>query len=524
MLKGAPHILKFFLLDHFNHCLASSSTPDSWALSEVVMLVKKIQNDTRDLSNYRPISLTNSMYKIFASLLQMRLSYYFDDRIRSTQFGFRAKHSTTQPIHIMRRILEVVERQQHSLHLLFLDWSKAFDSVSFHSIESALLYFGVASALIKAILSLYSSPKFIIRDAGFSSELSSQTRGLRQGCPLSPYLFNFILSHLFHDAEQSYISQFGLLSGIINIPFPIWDLEYADDTVLLSNSSQQITRLLHLLQFHAHLRGLTFNLDNCAHLRLNSDSSIIYSPDFISQCQYSHCHGYSPVALPVPLSDKVKYLGVFLDSHNKRNVSCRISQAVTASKLLKSLLGHKSLPPSWKLTIYRSVVQSILLYAMDSAQLTPTQLTKINHVHYNSLRHIFGIKSSFFYRIINPISEECSNQYLSGLSYNSRRVITPSQIYSQNRFILLRYLFRHRDSLEFHSTFMPSGQYRHIRGPNRVDRPRLHWAESVISEASNRFRHMESDEPPTHYEIYHSFCSIPNISAVRSSRISSSLI
>ena len=161
---------------------------------------------------------------------------------------------------------------------------------------------------------------------------------------------------------------------------------------------------------------------------------------------------------------------------------------------------------------------------MDSAQLTPTQLTKINHVHYKSLRRIFGIKSSFFHRVISPTSEECSNQYLSGLSYNSRRVITPSQIYSQNRLTLLGHLFRHRDSLEFHSTFMPSGQYRYTRGPNRVGRPRLHWAESVMSEASNRLRHMESDEPPTHYEIYHSFFAIPNISAVRSSHISSSLM
>ena len=526
MLKGAPHILKLFLLDHFNHCVATSSTPDSWALSEVVMLVKKIQNDTRDLSNYRPISLTNSMYKIFASLIQKRLSHHFDDRIRSTQFGFRAKRSTTQPIHIMRRILEVFERQQNSLHLLFLDWSKAFDSVSFHSIETALIHFGVPTALVKSILSLYSSPKFTVRDAGFSSELSSQTRGLRQGCPLSPYLFNFVLSHLFHDVEQSYVSQFGLLSGVINTPFPFWDLEYADDTVLLSNSSQQITRLLHLLQYHAHLRGLTLNLDKCAHLRLNSDSRIMYSPHFVSHCQCSHCHGHSPATLPVPLSDEVKYLGVFLDtsSNNKRNVSYRISQAVTASKLLKPLLGHKSLPPSWKLTVYRSVVQSILLYAMDSAQLTPAQLTKINHVHYKSLRRIFGIKSSFFHRVINPTSEDCSNQYLSGLAYNSRQVITPSQLYSQNRLTLLGHLFRHRDSLEFHSTFMPSGQYRYTRGPNRVGRPRLHWAESVMSEASNRLHHMESDEPPSHYEICHSFFAIPNISAVRSSHISSSLM
>ena len=221
---------------------------------------------------------------------------------------------------------------------------------------------------------------------------------------------------------------FLILSGVINTPFPFWDLEYADDTVLLSNSSQQITRLLHLLQYHAHLPGLTLNLDKCAHLRLNSDSRIMYSPHFVSHCQCSHCHGHSPATLTVPLSDEVKYLGVFLDtsSNNKRNVSYRISQAVTASRLLKPLLGHKSLPPSWKLTVYRSVVQSILLYAMDSAQLTPAQLTKINHVHYKSLRRIFGIKSSFYHRVINPTSEDCSNQYLSGLAYNSRRVITPT--------------------------------------------------------------------------------------------------
>ena len=143
MIKGSPYILKLFLLDHFTHCFSTSTVPDSWALSEVVMLVKKIQHDTRDLSNYRPISLTNSMCKIFASLIQKRFSHFFDDKICSTQHGFRAKRSTNQPIHIMRRILEIYERQQNSLHVLFLDWSKAFDSVSFSAIESSLRFFGV---------------------------------------------------------------------------------------------------------------------------------------------------------------------------------------------------------------------------------------------------------------------------------------------------------------------------------------------------------------------------------------------
>ena len=426
----------------------------------------------------------------------------------------------------MRRILEVFERQQNSLHLLFLDWSKAFDSVTFSAIESSLTHFGVPSLFVRTIMSLYSSPKFVVRDSGSCSEVSPQNRGLRQGCSLSPYLFNFVLSHLFFEVEQSYISQFGLLSGVINTPFPFWDLEYADDTVLLSNSAQQITRLLHLLQREAHVRGLTLNVDKCAHLRLHSDSRIPYSPSFSSPCQCTQCTGAEASPQLVPLSDEVKYLGVFLDasSSNRRNTSHRVSQAISASKLLKPLLGHKSLPPSWELTVYRSVVQSILLYAMESAQLTAPQLTKIDHVHFKALRRIFGIKSSFYHRVLNPSGEDCSNQYLAGLANDSRRVVTPSQVYSQNGLTLLGHLFRYRDTLEFHSTFMPSGQYRYTRGPNRVGRPRLHWAESAMAEASARISHISSDEPPYHYEISHSYFRLPNITAVRSSHISTSLM
>ena len=156
---------------------------------------------------------------------------------------------------------------------------------------------------------------------------------------------------------------------------------------------------------------------------------------------------------------------------------------------------HKALPPSWKLTVYRSILQLILLYALENAQLSLTQITKSNHIDFKSLWRIFGIKSSFYHRVINPSDENCLNQYLAGLSF-SIRVITPSQPYSQNRLMILGHLYRHPQSLEYHSTFMPSGQYRYTRGPNRVGRPRLHWAESVPSEASSRIIHLNSDQAP----------------------------
>ena len=148
LYKHAPYILRMYLLDHYNHCFSSKQVPSSWLFSEVVMTVKNYQKDIRTHSNYRPISLTNISYKIFASMLQSRLSHYLDSRIRPTQFGFRKSRSTTQLIHILRRLLEVHQRQPSPFHALFLDWSKAFDSVTFTAIQAAMSFMGVSDHVI----------------------------------------------------------------------------------------------------------------------------------------------------------------------------------------------------------------------------------------------------------------------------------------------------------------------------------------------------------------------------------------
>ena len=105
--KHAPYVLKLYLLSHYNQCHAEAKVPSSWLFSEVVMILKNTQKDSRLLSNYRPISLTNISYKIFASMLQHKLQHHLDPRVRDRQFGFRKNRSTTQPIHIIRRMIGV---------------------------------------------------------------------------------------------------------------------------------------------------------------------------------------------------------------------------------------------------------------------------------------------------------------------------------------------------------------------------------------------------------------------------------
>ena len=153
--------------------------------------------------------------------------------------------------------------------------------------------------------------------------------------------------------------------------------------------------------------GLTINEEKCEHFRLHSDKRIYYSPACASPCDCRHCSGCNHSLSPVPPSDEVKYLGVYLDSlsSGRKNLSYRVSQAVSASKLLRPLLSHSSLPPSWKLTVYRSIVLSLLTYDMDSALLSPPQKQNMNTVHFKSLRRVFKISSIIeFWNLPTPIA------------------------------------------------------------------------------------------------------------------------
>ena len=84
-------------------------------------------------------------------------------------------------------------------------------------------HMGVPEHTRKVIMALYANPTFLVRDSYQKSTIRTQTKGLRQGCPLSPYLFGFVLTHLFHDVEIDYQAKFGEISVVFHVPSPLWD-------------------------------------------------------------------------------------------------------------------------------------------------------------------------------------------------------------------------------------------------------------------------------------------------------------
>lgn len=142
------------LLHTMNECLPTSTIPNTWTTAKAVSIFKK--GDARLPENYRPISLLSSLYKIYAKLLLNRIQGPVDKVLRPTQYGCRPSRSTSDPIHILRRVQELFETSDAPLHLLFIDWKMAFDKVSHAALQSALTRIGIPTVLVNAIMSMRS--------------------------------------------------------------------------------------------------------------------------------------------------------------------------------------------------------------------------------------------------------------------------------------------------------------------------------------------------------------------------------
>ena len=230
----------------------NENMPDETLRARVVLIFKK--GDTRKLANYMPISLLHSIYNILAAILHSMIEEKLDKHLRKTQYGFRKKRSTSTPVACVRRILDKAEATKSAVCLTFLDWEKAFDKIDQNKLFEALKRIGISNKFIGTIKSLYNNPQFRVKVEGKESEWKKQETGIRQGCPLSPYLFIIVMTILFKDVHSEINLSRGKLPGI-----DFTELLYADDTAIVTNNANAMNKMLASIEKQADYYGLKFN-------------------------------------------------------------------------------------------------------------------------------------------------------------------------------------------------------------------------------------------------------------------------
>ena len=242
------------LLELLNQWLEEEYIEEEMLLSKVVLIFKK--GDSANLENYRPISLLNSFYKIFAALIQKRLANTLDPYLLKTQYGFRKNKSTSDAIHCIRRAMEYGERTGNKEILVLLDWEKAFDKITHEALHQAMARMNVHIKYRNIIKQIYKNPKFYITMEGQKSKEMQQGTGIKQGCPLSPYLFIIVMTVLMHDVKSNIELKRNLIEN--RIPAAEFDeILYADDTILISTNPATINKYIKEIQLEGKNRTRT---------------------------------------------------------------------------------------------------------------------------------------------------------------------------------------------------------------------------------------------------------------------------
>ena len=222
--------------------------------------------------NYQSITLTSIVAKIYNALLRDRIEPKIDKILRKNQNGFRRKRSTTSQILTIRRIFEGVRAKNLEATILYVDFTKAFDSIHWGKMEQILLAYGLPEESIAVIMMLYRNTQIKFRSPDGDTDYFDIVAGVLQGDTLVPYLFIICLDYVLRRPVDKIKENGFKLTKERSRRYPaktITDADYADDIALLANAPAQAETLLHSLEWAAASFSLHVNAHKTEYMCFN---------------------------------------------------------------------------------------------------------------------------------------------------------------------------------------------------------------------------------------------------------------
>ena len=234
--------------------------PQQWKDATIKVLYKK--SDRSNCTNYRGISLLSHAGKVLLKIVANRLSDYCEAHgiLPDEQYGFRPEQSTVGMLFVVRRLQELARWRRIPLYMCFVYLQKAYDSVDRELLWKVLARVGVPEEMIAVIRLFHDGMQAQVRmDDGEFSDWFEVTQGLRQGCVLSPLLFNIffaaatevvlvrfseddtILKDLVYLEEEAGVGAGTPLERALRA---VWGTLYADDAGVVSRSQKGLTRMM----------------------------------------------------------------------------------------------------------------------------------------------------------------------------------------------------------------------------------------------------------------------------------------
>ena len=275
----------------------------------------------------------------------MRITEVLEEIVMEDQSGFLKGRYIGEAIRIIDDMIFHTSHFKLPGYLVAIDFEKAFGSVAHSFLQQALLYFGFGPVFRKWISTLYNNALSCVFNGGKSTGYFKIEKGVRQGDPLSPYLFILCIEVLAHSIRKD-----KEISGLCFGGNEVRQVLYADDITLLVQDLESIKRIEFIFDCFQRVSGLKLNKDKIKVLELGSSKDSAYDFSFGQKVT------------------ELKILGVYftLDPEVKENLNYK----EILSKIKKLLIWWKQrdLTLVGKIQLLKTFIYSKLIYV---GSLTP---------------------------------------------------------------------------------------------------------------------------------------------------------
>ena len=239
-------------------------------LQSIIIPIKKKPNATA-CEDHRTISLLTHASKVMIRILAKRVQAKTEavEGLGDDQFGFRKGMGTRDAIGTLRVLTERSCQNGQDVYICFVDYEKAFDRVDWRRLLHALRRMGIDWRDRRLIGNLYMGQKMRIRIDGEYSEPGNVGRGVRQGCPLSPLLFNIYIEELVREAVED------MEEGIKVGGRWIKALRFADDQAMLARNQKGLQAMMDRLNTTSTEYGMKINIKKTKVLKISKGKETV---------------------------------------------------------------------------------------------------------------------------------------------------------------------------------------------------------------------------------------------------------
>ena len=366
MLKAGVSIFTPILQHLFNKILINGTFPNFWRINTLTPLHKK--GDLHLTTNYRGIAVGSNLSKLFCSILHQRLLKFANDNnlIPQNQIGYKKKARTTDHILTLKCIIDkyIFSTNRKYLFSCFVDFKSAFDTVWRKALIYKLLKMEIGGNFLMTLESMYSDVSYCIKLNSHTTDPVTSNAGVKQGCVLSPAIFNLYLSDLPSIFDQS-------CDPVDNFDTKLSCLMFADDIVLLSESAEGLQNSLNKLNMYCNKWKLTLNTDKTKVVIFNRGGHIIRKFKFL--------YGINEIQI----TQRYCYLGIVFTASGlfTEAVKSLTEKASKTFYMLRQLNTRDNIKVTFKL--FDSLVSPILYYGCEIW--APFLAKKLNNDNFQSL-------------------------------------------------------------------------------------------------------------------------------------------